>query len=213
MIRRITEVRGQYEISVYEVDIDAKMKRDALKFARDIILSDNQYSRLLPENIRNSNDVTMQKKIEIQRTYMGKLGEIAFLQLLVAQGKNVNTQGMFEIYEGQKNVDEFDFVTKRGESVDVKSGFRNNHKRLLVNVGQFDSKPKKYYVGVKLNALDIDAEQKLVDWDNITLARIEGYAEYSYMRRNAGIDDFGEGNARWLLYNKLLGIDRLIQRF
>lgn len=100
MIRRKTETRGRYDVGVYEVDIDVDMRRDALQFAKDIILSDNQYSRLLPENIKNSNDVSTQQKIEIQRTYMGKLGEIVFLKLLNSKGKIVNTQGMFEIYEG-----------------------------------------------------------------------------------------------------------------
>ena len=123
MIRRKTETRGRYDVGVYEVDIDVDMRRDALQFAKDIILSDNQYSRLLPENIKNSNDVSTQQKIEIQRTYMGKLGEIVFLKLLNSKGKIVNTQGMFEIYEGQDNVDSFDFETIDGESVDVKSGF------------------------------------------------------------------------------------------
>lgn len=138
MIRRKTETRGRYDVGVYEVDIDVDMRRDALQFAKDIILSDNQYSRLLPENIKNSNDVSTQQKIEIQRTYMGKLGEIVFLKLLNSKGKIVNTQGMFEIYEGQDNVDSFDFETIDGESVDVKSGFRTIHTRLLVNIQQFD---------------------------------------------------------------------------
>lgn len=54
------------------------MRRYVLQFAKYILLSDNQYSSLLPENIRNSNNVSMQQKIEIQITYMGKLGEIVF---------------------------------------------------------------------------------------------------------------------------------------
>lgn len=213
MIRRKTETRGRYDVGVYEVDIDVDMRRDALQFAKDIILSDNQYSRLLPENIKNSNDVSTQQKIEIQRTYMGKLGEIVFLKLLNSKGKIVNTQGMFEIYEGQDNVDSFDFETIDGESVDVKSGFRTIHTRLLVNIQQFDRSPKNYYVGVKLNAQDTNSEQKLVDWDNITLATVKGYAEFSYMQKYAGVKDFGEGPARWLPYSKLMGIDRLINLF
>lgn len=213
MIRRITEERGCYNVGVYEVDIDNDMRKDALQFAREIILSDNQYSRLLPENIRNSNDITMQQKIEIQRTYMGKLGEIAFLKLLQSKGKFVNIQGMFEVYEGQENVDSFDFVTAEGKFVDVKSGFRTIHTRLLINTQQFDSSPKNYYVGVKLNAQDIDSRQKLVDWDNITLAIVKGYAEYSYLKNHAGVKDFGEGPARWLPYSNLMGIDRLINMF
>lgn len=44
---------------------------------------------------------------------------------------------MLEVYEGQDNVDPYDFMTLRGHSVDVKTGFRNIHTRLLVNVEQF----------------------------------------------------------------------------
>lgn len=213
MIIRKTETCGGYDVGIYEVGIDDKMRKDALKFAKDIILSDNQFSRLLPENIRNSNDVSLQQKIEIQRTYIGKLGEIVFLKLLKSKGKNINTHGMFEIYEGQDNVDTFDFETRNRDSVDVKSGFRKMHTRLLVNIKQFNNSPKKYYVGVKLDTQDTNSEQKLVDWNNITIATVKGYAEYSFMEKYAEVRDFGEGPARWLPYNKLLGIDRLLNMF
>ena len=213
MIIRKTETRGRYDVGIYEVGIDDKMRKDALKFAKDIILSDNQFPRLLPGNIRNSNDVSLQQKIEIQRTYIGKLGELVFLKLLESKCKNVNTHSMFEIYEGQDNVDTFDFETMGGDSVDVKSGFRTIHTRLLVNIEQFNNSPKNYYVGVKLDAQDTNSEQKLVDWNNITTATVKGYAEYSFMEKYAEVRDFGEGPARWLPYNKLLGIDRLINMF
>lgn len=213
MVRRITEFRGGYSVGVYEVEIDEKMRIGALQFAKKIVVSDNQYSRLLPECIKNLHDLNMQQKLEIQRTYMGKLGELAFFKLLKLKGKTVDIQNMFEIYEGQKNVDSFDFETVDGESVDVKSGFRKIHTRLLVNIQQFDYSPKNYYVGVQLNAQDTNSNRKFVDWENITLGIIQGYAEYSYMKKYAKTQDFGEGVARWLPYNRLLGIDRLIDKF
>lgn len=86
MIRTI-EQRGSYKVATYLIDITPAMKRDALTFAKNIILSDNQYSRLLPEEIQMSPDVELRQKIEIQRTYMGKLGELAFYQFLVENGK------------------------------------------------------------------------------------------------------------------------------
>lgn len=212
-MEQLIEERGKYKIAYYLVDITEEMKEKALTFAKDIILTDNQYSRMLPSEVRESNDVTLQNKIEIQRTYMGKLGEQVFLKYLTENDKTVSTKGMFEVYEGQENVDHFDFITKMGNSVDVKTGFREIHKRLLVNTQQFDRIPKDYYVAVKIDAEDIDAEQKLVDWEHISTATIWGYAEHSYMQRCAGIEDFGEGPARWLYYNKLLGIDRLLGEF
>lgn len=212
-MRSYTETRGKYKVTCYSVSINDAMKRDALDFARKIILSNNQYSRLLPAEIHGSSDVSAQQKIEIQRTYMGKLGELAFLKLLKKKGKIVNTTGMFEIYEGQENVDSFDFITPCDHSIDVKTGFRSIHTRLLVNTEQFDGDPKDFYVAVKIEANDVDPKKKLVDWDDISTARILGYADYKYMKHHAGIWDFGEGPARWLYYNRLMGIDRLIDLF
>ena len=76
------ELRGKYQIASYEVSINSDMKERVLSFANGIVLSDNQYSRLLPDNIRTSKDISMQQKIEVQRTYMGKLGEMSFAMCL-----------------------------------------------------------------------------------------------------------------------------------
>lgn len=212
-MERFVERRGNYNVAYYAVSIDENMRNIALDFAKKIILTDNQYSRLLPIEVRNSKNVSMQHKIEIQRTYMGKLGEIAFAQFLHENNKNVNIDGMFDIYEGQENVDSFDFMTCAGRSVDIKTGFRSIHRRLLVNTDQFNNIPKDYYVAVKVDAIDIDSQQKLVEWDNISTATIIGYADYGYMQTRADVNDFGEGPARWLFYNKLMGIDRLLNEF
>lgn len=158
-MKTIMERRGKYQIACYEVSINSDMKERALSFANGIVLSDNQYSRLLPDNIRTSKDISMQQKIEVQRTYMGKLGEMSFAMCLSEKGKQVDTDGMFEIYEGQTNVDEFDFTTRDGKSVDVKTGFRPIHKRLMINIEQFNNIPKDYYVAVKLNATDVNPDR------------------------------------------------------
>lgn len=207
------QMRGRYEIIYYSVEITEDMKALALDFAKNIILTDNQYSRLLPENVKNSHDVSLQQKIEIQRTYMGKLGELAFAKFLDEKGKQVDIRGMFQIYEGQTNVDNFDFRTRNGMSVYIKTGFRNIHRRLLVNVEQFENLPKDYYVAVKLNAKDVNSQDKLVDWDDITEAYIQGYAQYTYLNEHRQIQDFGEGPAHWLMYDQLMGIDRLLPLF
>lgn len=212
-MERHFEKRGNYDVAYYTISINEHMRTTALDFAKRIILTDNQYSRLLPIEVRNSKDVSMQHKIEIQRTYMGKLGEMVFLKFLQENNKEVNVNGMFDVFEGQENVDSFDFVTSTGRYVDIKTGFRDIHKRLLVNIEQFDNIPKDYYVAVKIDALDIDSRQKLVDWDEISTAKIIGYADYAYMNRYANISDFGEGPARWLFYNRLMGIDRLLTMF
>lgn len=212
-MKRFVERRGNYNVPYYVVHVNERMRNMALDFAKKIILTDNQYSRLLPIEVRSSKDVSMQHKIEIQRTYMGKLGEIAFAKFLYKNNKNLNINGMFDVFEGQENVDSFDFMTTTGNSVDVKTGFRSIHQRLLVNTEQFDNTPKDYYVAVKVDAVDTDSHKKLVDWDNISNATIIGYADYYYMQTHASIKDFGEGPARWLFYNKLMGIDKLLNLF
>lgn len=58
-----------------------------------------------------------------------------------------------------------------------------------------------------------ESQQKLVDRDNVSTATTIGYAEYDYILRCTGIIGFGEENARWLFYNKLMGIDRLLNEF
>lgn len=213
VMERRTELRGSYEVGVYDVNITSAMRNKALEFAKGIILSDNQYSRLLPCEIRDSNNIVMQQKIEVQRTYIGKLGELVFLTYLKEKGKSIDETGMFDIYEGEENVDNYDFITSNNQTVDVKTGFRNIHKRLLINVEQFDNANKDYYVAVKLNAQDVDSKNTLVDWDNITIGTVLGYAEYSFLAKYAKIQNFGEGPARYIEYNRLLGIDRLAREF
>lgn len=211
-MKELIEKRGIYQIKYYEVEITSEMKKKALKFACDIILSDNQYSRLLPEHILESNDVGLKNKIEIQRTYMGKLGELAFLKYLNELSIYPDTTDMFVIYKGQDKVDSFDFITPTMETIDVKTGFRTIHKRLLVNLEQFNGKAKNYYVAVKLNTRDVDPMLKLVDWNSVTLAKILGYAEYDFLKNHCEIRNFGEGNAKYLEYKRLLGIDKLIKK-
>lgn len=167
---------------------------------------------MLPSHIVESEDIDLKKKIEIQRTYVGKIGELAFATLLNKLCKTVDISDMFTIYEGQTNVDKFDFITQDGKYVDIKTGFRANHTRLLINHNQFyGSKKKDFYVAIKLNAKDSDLKNKLVNWDSITEAKVLGYAEYNYLEKYAQSADFGEGRAKYLEYRKLMGIDFLIK--
>lgn len=205
--------RRDNKVTRYTVSIDERMRSEALDFAKKIILTDNQYSRLLPIEVHNSRDISLEHKIEIQRTYMGKLGEMAFVKFLHENNKNVNVDGMLDIYEGQENVDSFDFMTCTGRSVDIKTGFRSIHKRLLVNTDQFDNIPKDCYVAVKLDAIDTNSQQKLVDWDDVLTATIIGYADYDYLKVYAKVYNFGEGPARWIFYDELIEIDRLLDEF
>ena len=200
-----TEQRGNFSTTCYRVEVTEDMRMRALTFAKAIILSDNQYSRLLPQHVWASGDVSLRQKLEIQRTYVGKLGELVFAKLLEDRGIVVDYEGMFAIYAGQQNVDAFDFKTAAGKTVDVKTGFRSNHTRLLI--------PEDQFVGVKLNAVDTDVSEKLVDWDSITCGDVLGYADWSYLNRSVKPRDFGEGPARHIPYSRLMGVNRLLREF
>lgn len=43
MVSKIKETHGQYTVDAYKVDVDAEMRRIALQFAKDIILSDKSF--------------------------------------------------------------------------------------------------------------------------------------------------------------------------
>lgn len=209
-MRTYTERRGNYTVNCYEMDITPLMKKLALDFSTDIVIGNNQYNRLLPAEAERIDD---QIKIRIQRTYMGKLAELAFADFLIERGIQFSTSGMFQIYQGQENVDEYDFVSSTGDKIDIKCGFRSIHRLLAINTDQFDSdNHKDYYVAIKLNAIDTNERLRLVDLNSVTHAQILGYAEYQYLL-NAEIRDLGEGPARILDYSRLLGIDRLLRVF
>lgn len=210
----VSTQHGRYQVNEYIIDIDQGMRDRALAFATKIKLSGNQYSRLLPEDLREetSDNIVRILKLEIQRTYVGKLGELAFLSLLREKGIECETAEMFTIYEGQENTDSFDFVSNDGILIDIKTGFRSNHSRLLINMEQFANHPKDYYVGVKLNGQDDTEDDKLILWDSVQTATIKGYAEKNYLNNRAE-RDFGEGLAKYIEYDKLLGIDRLLRMF
>ena len=183
----------------YVVNINKEMKNLALNFAKKIIQTNNQYSRLLPDGIDFNKD---KETIEIQRTFLGKLGEIAFLTLLTEKNIEVKTDGMFDVFEGQNNVDSFDFITAKGKSIDIKTGFRSIHTRLLINMEQFNNIPKDFYVAVKIETEDLDSSKKII-----------GYADYTYLKEYAKIGNFGEAYAKYVPYEKLLRIDGLIKLF
>ena len=177
----------------------------SLEFSTQIINTDNQYDRLPATT-----------KARIQRTCAGKIGELAFLELLKEKEKNIDVEKiekeMFEIYEGQNEVDSYDFITKTGETIDIKAGFRDIHKRVMVNQDQLNKNHKDYYVGVKLNGKDTDFKNKLIDIYSITEAKILGYVEYKFLMKME-LKNYGEGMARAIFYNQLMGIDKLLEKF
>lgn len=206
----ITEFNVYGNKKGYIVDFNQEDIGRALKFSKDIIYGDNQYSRLLPCYVKDKGEID---KYRIQRTYVGKLGEIAFDKLLISRDINVDTSDMFKIYEGQSSVDKFDFITSDKKTVDIKTGFLSNHKRLIINLEQFNNIKKDYYVGVKLIGNKECFDKKLFDENSIVRAKIFGYAEYGYLNTKCRRRNFGEGNSVYTDYVSLIEIDKLINMF
>lgn len=117
-------------------------------FSEIIIIGRNQYDRMMKRGLSASDKLSYR----IKRTFVGKVGEMAFYRFL--EERNIrpgNLDAMFAIYEGETNVDKFDFQTAEGATVDVKAAVFSNHRRLLVPEDQFFSMPKNFYVGTKLD--------------------------------------------------------------
>ena len=188
-----------------KVIINDKMRKKCWDFAKEIIDEDNQYNRMLPNGINSKEKY----ELRIQRTYVGKLAELAFYKYLLQEGKSVDIKDMFKIKEGQTNVDEYDFETKYKETIDIKAAYKSNHKRLMVNLEQLQNVSKDYYVGIKLNAKE--QGKYLIEKDSITEAVIWGYCTKEDLMKQPVISF--ETPAKAIFLNNLRPIKDLIKKF
>lgn len=212
-IKTIPIANNKFTFNTYEVSINNDIKDICWDFASRIILGKNQFDRLTPSWVNNEE---LENLIRIQRSYAGKIGEVAFLILLVKNNPTVslnslNLDDMFKIYEGQRNTDRYDFKTNDNKTIDIKAAFREIHKNLVVNLEQLTNIPKDYYVGVKLNADDYDSKNKIIYSDSIDSCIIYGYAQYDFLKKLATNDKLGEGPCKAIKLEKLLSIDSLIK--
>lgn len=182
------------------VKITPAMRERAFNFASQIIRDGNQYNRL-PTSIKK----------RIERTFVGKLAEYVFLIYLRRQGINYPEGDMFTIYPGERNVDGYDFITNNSETVDIKSAYKNYHRRIMVPIDQFENIPKNYYVGIKFVNTDL-SNNGLVLRDSINQARIYGFCTYDVLRKRP-TEDYGEGLCKAIELDKLDNIDVLVNMF
>lgn len=119
------------EFSVEDMDL-------AINFAESVV--NDTYNRLRQD-----------MNTRVFRLLVGKLGEIAVLRYCEQHNVSPNVEGMFEIYQGQTNVDEFDFVLQDGRKLDVKTGNQPFHRLIIVPIDQFTNQVKDIYVGVYVN--------------------------------------------------------------
>jgi len=179
-----------------------EFKRDELvkcyEFSKSIILSNNQYNRFFKNKIT-----------QIQRTFVGKLGEYSFLLYLKERGINYPEDGMFEIFEGKTNVDLFDFKTPSGKLIDVKVASKPFHSRIMIPVDQFHLK-KDYYVGIKLD-FQTDKNRNLII-NSVKQAQIYGYCFREELEKSE-IKNFGEGACKSIALKNLRNIENIMSLF
>jgi len=134
-----------------------------------------------------------------ERIFFGKLGEIIFLRFLNSRDIFPDVKSMFEVYDGETNVDKFDFITEDNKKIDVKSAYKEYHTRILIPYDQFeDNKAKDYYIGVKI---DIEKKESCIC----------GFTTREKLENN-GKRDFGEYPAYWEFLDQLEDINELIQK-
>ncbi|GAB6100648.1 hypothetical protein JCM16358_25270 [Halanaerocella petrolearia] len=179
--------------------ITSEMRKKAHNFASNIISGGNQYDRL-PTTINE----------RIGRTFAGKLAEYAFLHYLRSQEINYSEGDMFEVFEGQENVDGFDFETDNGRTIDIKCASKPFHSRIMVPIDQFNSIPKDYYIGIKLHSKLSDKGRILTN--SITKATISGYCTYKELDQ-VTTKSFGEGACKHKRLDELNDIETIINMF
>lgn len=191
------------------INITQDMRNVAYDFSTNIIMQDNQYDRMHPENVR---DINERNTIRINRTYVGKLAELCFHKYLVDNNIYVNIDDMFEIFEGQENVDDYDFCLPNGCTIDIKAAVFNNHRNLVVPIDQFINTPKSYYVGIKFECQINGNDYRLINRDTFTRATIMGFCTYDDLR-NRRTTNLGEFDCKAIPLDYLNNVRSLIAMF
>jgi hypothetical protein len=180
------------------IQISESDKVRCLKFAQDIINSSNQFNRF-----------SKTKTKQIERTYIGKLAELMFLKLLKSNSIPYDEGDMFEIFEGQQKADSYDFITRDGYTIDIKTASKPFHSRIMVPLDQLHVK-KDIYVGIKLNFISSNSyDLSLAD---IYDCKIFGYIKYQNLIAKPTYN-FGEGLCKSIMLNELRPVQRLLKLF
>lgn len=181
-----------------EIKVTMKQKQRCYNFAKEIIEGNNQFNRFAQSNLT-----------QINRTYIGKLAELIFFDYIKSLGIKINEGDMFKIYEGQKNVDAYDFVLPNNKTIDIKTASLPFHKRIMIPIDQFISLKKDYYVGIRLNFSAID---KKIEPFSIETAIIYGYTTRKILEKKQ-TSNFGEGNCKAIELTELKDINYIINLF
>jgi len=119
------------------VKITEKQRDECVQYAHDLVRSGKQFNRYgQPEYI------------QVNRTALGKMGEVAFYNLLINSGIESDYKKLLTI---RSHADSFDFLMPNGRyKIDIKT-IKSYHKYLLVPK---DQTPKDIYICIKMSGLD-----------------------------------------------------------
>ena len=132
-----------------------------------------------------------------------------FLRYLNSNSKSYDEGDMFEIFQGQQNVDSYDFITKEGYTIDIKTASKPFHKRIMVPIDQLNVK-KDIYVGIKLNFSSMNGPY--INLYDINDCKIFGYIKYSLLIQQP-TENFGEGPCKSIQLNQLEPPETLLKLF
>ena len=203
MIRTIAAQHGKYQINEYEVDISQRMRDYALSYAVKSELFDavDVFKEILSDSDDKTPDgIVKTIRYSVQTLYLNQLADIAFLSLLKEKG-----------IEYTRSDNQLDIVSKNGLVITTIPEFRSNHKKISVSIHQIKNPNKNIFIGVKLNGQDDPADVKLTLWDSIKTATIKGYADKDFLN-NLPDSDFGQGIFKRWDFNRLMGIDALLNK-
>ncbi len=119
------------------IRITEKQKEDCIHYARTLIRSGKQFNRY-----------DQPEYTQVKRTALGKMGEVAFYNLLTYAGIEYDYSKILTI---RNHADSFDFLMPNGRyKIDIKT-IKSNHKYLLVPK---DQSPKDIYICVQMVGLE-----------------------------------------------------------
>lgn len=179
------------------LQVTEEERNRCFEFATNIINGGNQFNRF-QQNL----------EVQINRTYIGKLAEYVFLHYLHHNGKVYNEGDMFQIFQGAENADQYDFITRGGETVDIKTASLPFHSRIMAPIDQFHL-AKSYYVGMKLN---FEVNGKTIVPNSIKDCELKGYVNRATMETQL-TSNFGEGDCKAYSLNLLSPIEPLLNMF
>ena len=176
-----------------------------IKFSREDLIKCYNFSKAIISDSNQYNRFSKNNTIQIERTFAGKLGEYAFLLYLRNIGINYPEGDMFKIFQGQTNVDQFDFQTPNGKLIDIKVASKPFHSRIMIPIDQFQLR-KDFYVGIKLD-FQINEKSNLII-NSVKKAKIHGFCFRDELE-NKTTQNFGEGACKSIDLKSLREIEKL----